>query len=196
MKALEVTIRGISPLLMNSNRGVNPLDPLVKQKKIIEKKRTRTDDDETELLHLKFLLGIYYDEKDGVYVPAMNVEAMFRNAAKTMRKGMAAKNTANVKVEPEFIPLIYEGPKTPESLWADSKFSDVRVGKLKSGASITLCRPRFASWELKFRFMYDETKFDRDEIVRLLELAGTDVGLCDYRERYGHFNVLAVKDSK
>ena len=196
MKALEVTIHGISPLLMNSNRGVNPLEPLVKQKKILEAKRKRTDDDETEMLHLKFLLAIYHNAKEGVYIPAQNVEAMFRNAAKTMRKGMSAKNTANVKVEPEYIPLKYTGPKTPEELWADTKFSDVRVGKLKSGASITLCRPRFDSWELTFRFLFDESKFDREEVIRLLELAGTDVGLCDYRERYGHFVVQSVKDTK
>lgn len=189
MKSIEVTLRGISPLLMNSNRGVNPLDPLVKQKKIIEKKRSRTDDDETELLHLKFLLAIYYDKQAGVYIPAQNVEAMFRSAAKTMRKGTAAKNTANVKVEPEFIPLIYDGPKDPEALWADTRFSDVRVGKLKSAASITICRPRFERWGIAFRFSFDETKFDSEEVIRLLELSGTDVGLCDYRERYGHFTV-------
>lgn len=194
MKTIEVKVHGIVPLLMNSNKGVNPLHPLTKKMKILTAKRKRTEEDDLEILHLKWLLGLYYDDGIGIHVPSANVEGMIKNAAKTLRKGNIAKLSSAIIVEPAFIPLIYEGAKDPEVLWNDPnrKYTDIRVGKIKQ-ASILLCRPRFNIWDLTFKVKFDETKFDHDEIVSLLSLGGHDVGLCDYREKYGHFDIVEVK---
>ncbi len=193
MKKINVKIHGITELLMNSNKGVNPLHPITRMMKVLTAKRKRTEDDEIELFRLKWLLGLYYDESVGVYVPSQNIEAMIREAAKTLRKGSIAKQISAIVVGPVNIPLIYDGPKDPDSLWNDPnrKYADIRVGKIKQ-ASVTLCRPRFNTWDLEFTIKYDETKFGHDELVSLLELAGHDIGLCDYREKYGHFDVVEV----
>jgi len=195
MKQLEVKIHGTTPLLMNSNQGVNPLHPVTRSMKILTAKRKRTEDDDTEILHHKWILGLYNDENVGIHVPAANIEAMFKNAAKSLRKGNIAKQSSAITVSPILMPLEYDGPTTPEALWNDPnrKYADIRVGKIKQ-ASILLCRPRFNNWGLTFRIRYDETKFDREEIVDLLALSGTDVGLCDYREKYGHFDIVEIKD--
>lgn len=196
MKQIEVTIHGTTPLLMNSNQGVNPLHPITRAMKVLTAKRKRTEDDEIEILHHKWLLGLYNDEKVGIHVPATNIESMFKNAAKTLRKGTIAKQSSAISVGPILIPLEYEGPRDPDVLWNDAnrRYADIRPGKIKQ-ASILLCRPRFNNWGLKFSIRYDETKFDREEIISLLSLAGTDVGLCDYREKYGHFDIVEVKDT-
>lgn len=38
--------------------------------------------------------------------------------------------------------------------------------------------------------MYDETKMDLDTITTALEYAGSYVGLCDSRPKYGKFCVI------
>lgn len=195
MKTIEIEIKGTTPMLMNSSQGVNPLHPLTKKMKVLTAKRKRTDEDEEEILHLKWLLGLYWDETLGVVVPSVNLEAMFRNAAKTVRKGTIAKQQSAMVVKPDFVPLIYGGmPKTREEMWTDPnrKYSDVRVGKIKQ-SSILLCRPRFDNWGLKFKVAFDETKFDLEEVKTLFALAGRDVGLCDYRGKYGMFDIVEVK---
>jgi len=196
MKTIEMTIKGSAPLLMGSNQGVNPLHPLTKQMKVLTAKRKRTEEDEEEILHIKWMLGLYWDETYGLVIPSVNLEAMFRNAAKTVRKGTIAKQQSAITVKPDYIPLIVpdETPKTQEGLWNDPnrRYSDVKVGKIKQ-ASILLCRPRFDNWGLKFKISFDETKFDLKEVIDLFTLAGREVGLCDYRGKYGMFAIVETK---
>lgn len=199
MKKIEFELKGNTALLMNSNQGVNPLHPLTKKMKVLTAKRKRTEEDDTEILHLKWQLGLYWDDVIGIHVPAVNVEGMFRDSAKSVRKGTVAKLSSAISVSPDLIPLITpEGtPTTKDGLWDDpnGKYADVKVGKIKQ-ASVLLCRPRFDGWSLKFILAYDESKFDRKEVVELMEKAGRDVGLCDYRGKYGMFSVASAKDVK
>lgn len=197
MKTINVTINGTAPLLMNSNVGVNPLHPLSKRIKVLTAKRKRTEDDELEILHLKWQLGMYWDESVGLCVPSVNVEAMFREAAMTVRKGRIAKQQSALTIKPDYIPLIVPDgtPKTKEGLWNDpnQRYSDVKIGRIKKTSSVLLCRPRFDKWGLNFKVSYNESKFDKAEVLALLELAGREVGLCDYRGRYGMFTVAEAK---
>lgn len=199
MKSVEITIKGTTPLLMNSNQGVNPLHPLTKKMKILTAKRKRTEEDEEEILHLKWLLGLYWDDNLGVMIPSVNVERMFRDAAATVRKGNIAKKQSAIVIKPDYIPLVLpEGtPTTKEGLWEDPnrKYSDVRVGRIQK-ASVLLCRPRFDNWGLVFKVSFDETKFDKEEVLTLITLAGKDIGLCDYRGKYGMFSIVESKETK
>jgi hypothetical protein len=195
MKTIEMTIKGSAPLLMNSNQGVNPLHPLTRKMKVLTAKRKRTEEDDLEILHLKWTLGLYWRDDIGVHVPSVNLEAMFRNAAKTVRKGTIAKQQSAITVKPDFIPLTYpENPKVPDDLWNDpnNRYSDVKVGKIKQ-ASVLLCRPRFDNWALTFKISFDETKFEQQEVIDLFALAGREVGLCDYRGKYGMYEIVEVK---
>lgn len=188
-----MTIKGTTPLLMNSNQGVNPRHPLTKKMKVLTAKRKRTDEDEEEILHLKWQLGLYWQDSVGVVVPSVNLEATFRNAAKSVRKGAIAKLQSAISIKPDYIPLEFDGiGKTKDELWDDPKYSDFRIGRIKQ-SSVSLCRPRFDSWCLTFKVFFDETKFDTSEIVSLFELAGREVGLCDYRGKYGMFSILETK---
>lgn len=48
-------------------------------------------------------------------------------------------------------------------------------------------RPRFDQWNITFNLMYNEEKIDLDTIVNAMEYAGSYVGLCDSRPKYGKF---------
>lgn len=196
MKVVNVEIHGIAPLLMNSNRGVNPLEPLVREMKTITAKGSKkmTDDDHERLLHIKWLLGMYFDDKIGPYIPSVNVEATLRNAAKFIRRG---KDTGfGLQVMPDKIPLLYDGPRSMDGLWDDKKFSDFRVGKMKTGSSVNLMRPRFDIWSLKFQIVYDEKVFNDNTVKDMLISGGQKVGLCDYRPKYGRYEVISITAEK
>lgn len=196
VKTVTCEIRGNVPLLMNSNRGVNPLEPLVKEMKAITAKGSKkmTDDDQERLLHIKWTLGIYIEDSTGPYIPSANVEATLRNAARLSRRG---KDTGyGLVVTPDRIPLIYEGPRDLTGLWADKKFSDFRVGKMKTGSSVNLMRPRFDMWSLKFDITYDEKVFSDATIKELVIQGGQKIGLCDYRPKYGRYDVVSITPKK
>lgn len=187
MKELKVTITGITPLLMNSCRGVNPTDPLVIEKKGITSKRKKTEEDHFAILDIDYMLAIYHDPELGPYLPAECIEACCRDAAKKNRQGKLVQTA--LFVSPDRVPLEYDGPRELEQLVADTNFRDVRVGNIQR-SKVLICRPRFNHWRASFTIYYDETLIDTDTIKGLLIRAGQQIGICDYRPRYGKFEVL------
>ena len=107
---------------------------------------------------------------------------------KIHKLGTALKRAALV-VE-DTVPVAYDGPKTPEKLFANKAFVDMRSVKLNGKTKITRCRPIFKDWSLTFSLAYDENSIQRSEIDQCLTSAGMMVGLGDYRPRFGRFEVV------
>lgn len=190
MKQLNVTLNSLHALLMNDNKGVNPSHPITKELKEITSKRKKTDEDHDRILELKWKLALYHKEDVGPYVPAANVEACIRDAAKRSKRGKDV--VMGIRVEPEYIPLEYDGPRDIDSLYNCLDKRDVRIGKIQR-ASVTLSRPRFDHWKISFSLDYDEDIFSESEIHDILKWAGKYQGLCDYRPRYGTFEPIITK---
>jgi hypothetical protein len=184
MENITVKITGISPMLMHSNQGVNPLHPLRIEVSKITKKRKKTEEEILTMLDLEYQLNMYYDDQIGPYVPAANVEACLRDAAKKHKKGKDF--TSALFVEPDMIPLQYEGPHKIDELVKDMRFRDVRPASIDR-KSVLRCRPRFNSWRIEFNITYDSTVLDLQDIVNALDIGGRLIGLNDYRPRYGRF---------
>ena len=55
------------------------------------------------------------------------------------------------------------------------------------------CRPAFNEWSFDVSIILDEAKLDEREIDKILQNAGKYVGICDFRPRYGKFNVEKIK---
>jgi len=194
MKEVIVTLNSTTPLLMNYNQAVNPLHPLAIELKKYTGKRKKTDEDNLEILKIKWRAGLYYTKETGPYIPAENIEACLRDAAKRSKRGKDV--TTGIRVLQSMIPLEYEGPRDVEELIKSvpigGEFSDVRVGRIQ-GSSILVSRPRFNRWSITFPLNYDEDIFDEGEIKDILETAGKYVGLCDFRQRYGKFEASIKK---
>ena len=184
MENVKVRIIGISPMLMHSNEGVNPLHPLKIEMAKITKKRNKTEEDTLAILDLEYQLNSYYDNEIGPYVPAANIEACLRDAAKKRKKGKDF--TSAVFIGPDMVQLIYEGPRKIEDLIKDMRFRDIRPASIM-GKSVLRCRPRFNSWKLEFEVLYDAAVLDLQDIKDALDIGGRLIGLNDYRPRYGRF---------
>ena len=188
-QTINFTLDSTRPLLMHNAQGVNPMHPLSKEKRAINAKKTKkTDEDRDRLIQIDWELGLYYDtEKKCPIIPNDCVEAMIRNAFRTIKKGKDV--VSSISVSPVNIPLKYEGPKDIEALRKKiDVFGDVRNVKIQN-STIIGSRPRFNKWSIDIMVEFDDEVFNRDDIIRFMEFAGQKIGLCDYRPKYGTFTV-------
>ncbi len=189
-ETIPFRLTGRTMLLMKSSAGVNPLNELVKARGNLTSKRPkqRTDDDIWEIYRLDFELSMYYDEELGPYIPGVNVEAAILEAAKIERSGPACK--AGVSVVTDKMPLQYKGPRKIKDLWdANVKFADIRPTKLKASSSLMTCRPCFPTgWQINGTVGFNSAIVDHAQVERWIKQIG-DIGLCDYRKRYGKSRV-------
>lgn len=187
MKNLNVTWKGISPLIMHSCKCVNPLHPIAKEMKKYTSIRKKTDEDYAKIADLEWDAGVYWEDGVGPYVPTENIEACIVEGAKASKKGKDIQKYCNVTGL--IVPLDYGANLTKEELIQDWNYRDCRIMTVQR-AKINRTRPRFNHWQITFNLMYDETKIDEDVILNAMEYAGAYVGLCDSRPKYGRFTTI------
>ena len=120
----QIKLKGVTPLLMSSERCANPIDPLSKQIKELTGKRKKTDEDLEQIARLEWE-GQLYMNGEGPVIPGENVEAMIRDGAKFVRMGRNIQR--GLQVVEQKIKLEYSGPRDIEGLWNQrDKFSDMR----------------------------------------------------------------------
>lgn len=185
MKNLKVTWKGITPLIMHSCQCVNPLHPISKEMKKYSSKKSKITEEELVILSdLEWEAGAYWKDGLGLYIPAENVEATIRNGAKVNRKGKDIEKYVNVT--DLYIPFMYGENLTKDELIHNYEYRDTRIMTVQR-SKIMRTRPRFDQWNITFNLMYDEEKIDLETIVNAMEYAGSYVGLCDSRPKYGKF---------
>lgn len=187
MKHLNVTWKGVTPLIMHSCQCVNPLHPIAIEQKKYTSKRKKTEEDQLKISDLDWEAGLYWRDDIGPYVPAENIEATLINGAKSFRKGTDVQKFCSVTSP--WIPLDYGQTLTKDQLRDDYSYRDVRPMTVMR-AKVVRTRPRFNRWQINFELQYDEKKIDLETIKNAMEYAGPYVGLCDSRPRYGQFSAV------
>jgi hypothetical protein len=183
MQQLKVTIKGLSPLLMHADRLANPLDPVTKAHKAMTVKPKKTDSEHEAIAKSEWLASLYYRDGVGVYIPGQNIDACLKDAAKMQKLGK--KFTQAVMVLEDEVPLQYKGPKKPDALFEEG-FVDVRGVKV-SQAKVMRYRPKFNEWGAAFTVAFNDDLVNLDALRRAIADAGSLIGLCDYRPRFGKF---------
>lgn len=187
MKTLKITWKGISPLIMHSCKCVNPLHLISKEiRKLNDKPRGQklTEEELERLSDLEWEAGAYWQDGIGLYIPGENVEATIRNGAKVNKKGKDIEKYVNVT--DLYIPFNYGENLSKKELIKRYEYRDTRP-MVVSRSRILRTRPRFDQWNITFNLIYDESKIDLDTIVNAMTYAGSYVGLCDSRPKYGKF---------
>ena len=182
---VRIAIEGTTPLITHNIRLANPLDPIAKAMKAISAKRKKTEDDHLQLARLEFEGGLYLDPEVGPYIPGENVEKCIIEGARITKQGKQVER--GLFITDNVVPLIYEGPRTPESLWSDENFrhtAAVRVGQQR----VMRTRPVFRTWALDADGELDPGLLAPETLQELLDDAGAMVGIGDFRPRYGRFS--------
>jgi len=161
METVKFFFKGLSPLMMHSERGANPLDPDVKELKTITGKKKKTDEDHELIAYMDWKLGLYFDKQLGPYVPGINVRAAIVAGGKMNKFGTALQKGTTILCEK--IKLDYDGPRDLAALWNDAGFRDIR-SVVVSRARTMRCRPIFPEWTLTFDFHYDTSVINMDAL--------------------------------
>lgn len=179
-----LTLKGTSPLLMNSGEADRDSE-LYRAYYMLGQKKRKTLDDEARLRELEWELRLYMDADLGPYIPGKNVKELLRSAATKWRRGEDIKRS--LIVVPYRIPLIYDGPRDQTGLWAAGYRYTAMVANAGINAGRVLrCRPMFKNWSLTVELAFDPEELDGDFLALLVERT-QKYGLGDYRPEFGAF---------
>lgn len=187
-KQLTFRLTGVSPLIVHNGQLANPLNRIAKEMKRVSGKRNKTDADFEELARLEFLGSLYVDANGEPCIPGEVIEAMLVEAAKKSKRGPQAK--AGVVCEGNF-PIIYDGPRKPDDLWADEKFRLV-VGVKVQRNKVMRTRPIFREWACEISVDYAPVMMNGSTVAEIVRTAGSIIGVGDWRPKFGRFTAEAV----
>lgn len=186
MEQLKVRITGTAPLMMHADTLANPLSPATKAHKALTAKRKKVDEDHLAIAKSEFISGCYWDPKIGFFVPGSCLDASFLGGAKLSKLGVHWKRGALVMEDRA--KLLHDGPSTPEKLWESPEFVDcrgVRIGAQK----VMRYRPLFREWAAELTVAINADVLDLQEARKAISDAGALIGVCEYRPRFGRFEV-------
>lgn len=179
MERLVLKFVGRSSLLMHSERGADPLDKDVRALKKLSNIRKKTDQNHEEMARIEFGIALYYADDLGVFVPTANLRKSIINGAELSKLGMTIKR--GTMLDDDRAKLVYDGPKTPDELWAAQTFCD-RRSVVVGTARVMRTRPIFRPvWSLTFALLFDPGAVQQSQIVESAQAAGRMVGIGDYR---------------
>lgn len=183
---LEVTIEGTCPTLQHNGQMADPLNEWAKKLKAVSGKRKKTDEDHEEMSRIEFFGSLYLDKDLRVCWPSENIESMLNAAARKRKEGPQART--GMMVTGDF-PLTYTGPETAEELWQHGGFI-LRCACGVNGSRVMRTRPLFRDWSLRFTVMHDPKIVNADIVLQWCDIAGREVGLSDWRPKFGRFQVV------
>jgi hypothetical protein len=189
MEQLKLKIVGTSPLMMHSDRLANPLAPETKAHRELTGKRKKTDEDHIAIAKSEFIAGAYWDKELGFYIPGQNFDATFWAGAKLQKIGVHWRRGALVLENK--VKLLHDGPSTPEKLWESPANVDCRGVKV-GAAKLMRYRPIFLDWAAELTVHINTEVLDLKEAQKAIEDAGALIGTCEYRPRFGRFQVCHV----
>lgn len=188
----RITMTGVTGLIMNNARLSNPLDPTVKDIKKLTGKasRDKTDEDREEIMRLEHAGALYHDSDIGPYLPGDNIWRSLQEGATKHRLG--SKFEQAVLITTDTNPLAYKGPRDVEALWADENFrffASRVTGSGRRRVRNPFCRPIFRQWKAEADGTIDPFVLDFDQLRMSAETAGSRIGICDWRPRFGKYTV-------
>jgi hypothetical protein len=177
------------PLILHNGQTADPLNKWAKAIKQISGRRKKTDADYEEMARLEFLAGLYMGP-DGPIMPAPNLDSMLLAAAKKTREGQLAKSGVFCATDLLFT---YDGPRAADDLWRDERFRHVALVRV-GAARISRTRPTFKQWTGVAAFNVETTVVDPERLDDWMVVAGTQIGLGDWRPQHGRFTAQRLNE--
>ena len=187
LQNLDVSIRGVSPLIMHNGQTADPGNKFSKQLKEVSGKRKKTDEDYAEMSRIEWHAGLYVNQDQRLIIPATSLEACIYEGAKKSKLGKAFKSA--VFVEDDALLTIGRQYEKAQELWSFEEYRDVR-GVRVGQARIMRTRPIFYKWEASLSVSFDDEQVNLSDVRRAIDDAGSKCGVGDFRPRYGRFEVV------
>lgn len=186
MKILKLEITGESPLLQHDDKTANPFNEYTKRLKEISGKRKKTEEDLLAIAEIEWEASLYHSKIDGYFIKAECFEGTFLNAAKARKLGKVFKESVSIPINPAF--NFKHNKLSPAQLFKMDEYKDFRTVKVQQ-SKILRCRPIFREWSCIVEVWFDEVRIDEKELMDIINYSGKYIGVCDYRPKFGRFNV-------
>lgn len=177
MEQYRIVIQGVGRGLIMNNHQLAPAE--------VGRRGTSGErDPQAEALTLA-----YRDQDGRFYVPSENLWRALADAAAAIKvKGRGRLTYKSVfesgtDVEPDTVPL--------ESPGFDPFGKYVRIGQ----ARVFKYRPLFKEWGLTFRLLVTQSLISRQIVEAAVTDAG-NIGILDFRPRYGKFQMISLEEVK
>lgn len=185
----QVTISG-ARLMMHNEQLANPFNEYTQELAKVSKKRGKSLEDHRALAEIEFQGGLYFDAKEGPYIPGhCLMKAMVQGAR---RRKLGKMFEQMVLVEREVNPVIYTGPRTRKALWEHKTgetqtFVDQRLVGINAARTLRT-RPLFTNWKCNFGVKVVDGAVNAEDVRAAIEAAET-IGILDGRPIYaGQFH--------
>ena len=186
LQPIRFKVSGVAPLLLHNGQTADPLNSFTKELKAISSKRAKTDADFEAMALIEWKAGLYLNDSQRIVVPSEVVEAAFQAAARKRKLGKQAH--AGLFCEDHAV-LKFDGDDLGiKELWERGKNRwtvGVRVGQVK----VMRTRPRIDIWATEFQMYFDDELFNRAQVEEIAAIAGRQIGVCDWRPKFGRFQV-------
>lgn len=189
MRNAEISITGVSPLLMNNPQTVDRFNGFAKRMAAINAKKTRrTDDDYLELRDLEMESKTYFDKNGaGVYVPSSWLSEAIATAAFRVAKISRADIRGALFTTEEKIPLKFRDMDKVKAITDIIKNEAFRIVlNLPQGQTrLAKAFPIFHQWSFKTSVEFDDKIIDPDSVTRIVEHTAKYGGFGDFRPKFG-----------
>jgi hypothetical protein len=189
-EAIGFKIKGVSSTILHNGQTSDPLNEYSKKLKALTSKKRKSDQDHLDIAELEWYAALYVDEQNRPCWPGENIEAMIVSAAKKNRMGQQVR--ANLFVDGNS-PIIHDGPRTADAIWKfkalDKNPYISRVPVFVNQSRVMRTRPIFPDWSLEFIVHYKPSVLNLENVVEFVTIAGRDIGLSDWRPKYGRFEI-------
>ena len=186
---IERTLVGVSTLMVHNPQTADPTNLYsIEMKKITSKGKKKTEDDMKRLARVEWEASLYLGDKGEPIMPGECLEALIRDGAKDSKNGKTVQSA--VLCDGNF-PILYSGPKTVEKMWKDGRYHSAMIAVVNR-ARIVRNRAIFPEWKITFIVSYLPDVINVSTIDDALVIAGHIKGLCEYRPRYGRFEVYEL----
>lgn len=190
-------INGIAPLIVHNGELADPFYVFSQEIKKISGKRKKTEADHEMMAKLEWRGGLYVNE-GRLIIPSDCFEASLVGAAKLSRLGKDAARGLFVEdhllIEGDGVPEFVDEAVLDEMYEARTESNSLkfvfRKGVRVGTAKVMRTRPIFgAGWSARATIAFNDAVFNKQQIEDLAEAAGSQIGLCEWRPRYGRFTV-------
>lgn len=183
---INVSIKGLSPLLMNRFSEESEAAVSRGTSKVI-RSNSETPREQAEKAAYKTPAG-------ELYIPGPNIFSCIIEAGKFHKSGKQKVTTKKSSLIPAGVWMLsVECPLNETEFEVDSR----PVVIPSTGGRIMRHRPRLDLWETSFSLQIDKDMFDSSFVLQIVNDAGSKVGLGDFRpDRKGPFGRFAVSEWK
>ena len=195
MKLIRFTLTSLSPGMLLNPATLELLEAL-RTKKQAQKRTDWTVEQEAGT-------KLYRSEHGRMGIPTQNLMACIVNAGQHVKSGKKSLSTAKSTQIFDFLEFVDD---FCEFLELDDKGNVewkpflVKGTMHAAGKETAVCitRPRIPHWKLAFNVKFDENReVSDDTVVKLVEVAGRKIGLCDWRPqkkgRFGRFIIAKIE---